>query len=273
MKHEFNPLESKLLFAQPKRLHTGSAWVEHIPFAMLLIELQRPGVVVELGTQWGISYCAWCQAVVALGLKTNCYAVDTWAGDDHVGPYGNEVYDSLREHHRQYESFSKLLRMTIDEALQHVADRSVDLLHIDGMHTYDAVKHDYETWLPKLSERGVVIFHDTAVTERGFGVYKFWAELSPGFRHFNFEHGFGLGVLAVGKSQTEAIVNFLETANQYPTTTRDLFSSLGRQIESELLRAEATTELDRLRGIAQSRDYKWGRKIIAPLRKIKRLLP
>jgi predicted O-methyltransferase YrrM len=157
MNRNFNPLESKQLYTKPQRLHGVSAWNEHVPFAMMLVELQRPRVIVELGTQWGISYCAWCQAVTAIGAQTRCYAVDTWAGDSHAGYYGDEVYENLKAHHKQYESFSKLLRMTFDEALQQIPDHSVDLLHIDGLHTYEAVKHDYDTWLPKMSERGIIL--------------------------------------------------------------------------------------------------------------------
>ena len=63
MNQDFNPLKSKQLFAHPQRLLKESAWNEHVPFAMLLVELQSPRVVVELGTHYGVSYCAFCQAV------------------------------------------------------------------------------------------------------------------------------------------------------------------------------------------------------------------
>lgn len=268
MKLGFNPLESKQLFATPGWLHDGSAWIEHVPFAMLLVELQHPSVIVELGTHRGISFCAFCQAVKELGLNTRCYAVDTWLGDSHAGFYDNEIYENLKAFHQQYESFSKLLRMTFDEALGQIPDHTVDLLHIDGLHTYEAVKHDYESWLPKMSGRGIVLFHDTVVKERGFGVHQLWSELTPSFPHFNFKHGSGLGILAVGKHQPDAVINFLEAATARPLETCVLFSALGRQLHPEGL----CEEVHRLRKIENSRAYKWGRTALAPLRLVKRLI-
>ena len=214
---------------------------------MMLMELQQPRNFVELGTHWGVSYCACCQAVVATGSKTRCYAVDTWAGDADAGFYGQEVYEDLKAHHQQYESFSKLLRMTFDDALRDIADNSVDLLHIDGLHSYEAVRRDYETWLPKVSNRGLVLFHDTMVTDRGFGVHKFWAEISKGFPHFNFEHGYGLGLLAVGREQPETIQQLLNTFNARPVATRQLFSALGGRLQYELEETDARKNRSLLR--------------------------
>ena len=76
---------------QPEHL-APSAWLEHIPFAYWLVGALRPRSIVELGTHWGVSYAAFCQAVERFGLPTRCHAVDTWTGDEHAGLYGEEVF-------------------------------------------------------------------------------------------------------------------------------------------------------------------------------------
>jgi len=234
MKNDFNPLDYRMPFEQPKRLSIQSQWNEHVPFAMTVIEALQPRLVVELGTQFGVSHCAWCQAAAALETGSRCYAVDTWAGDPHTGFYGTEVYDDLVAHHHEYESFSTLLRMTFDEALNQFSDGSIDLLHIDGLHTYEAVRHDFEAWLPKMSKAGVVLFHDTIEVEKEFGVYRLWDEITVGRRHFNFEHCHGLGVLLVGSEPPAAISGFFDAAEAHPAAMRSLFSSLGRRVQLEL---------------------------------------
>src|SRR5262245_9576435 len=106
-------------------------WREHIPFAMLLIDLLRPRTLVELGVHVGESYCAFCQAVTTLGLDTRCHGVDSWRGDPHTGAYGSEVLDDLRAHHDpRYGAFSALVHSTFDEAVDQFGDGTIDLLHI-----------------------------------------------------------------------------------------------------------------------------------------------
>jgi hypothetical protein len=229
----FNPLDSQLLFALPRCLHKKSGWTEHVPLAMFLVETLQPRLLVELGTQRGVSYLAFCHAVEALKLPTRCYAVDTWKGDAHAGQYDEKIYRELAERHRRYEAFSSLLRMTFEQALPKIPDLSVDVLHIDGLHYYDAVKKDFDTWRPKLSDRGVVLFHDTTERARDFGVHQLWAELSPQFPSFNFEHGHGLGILVVGPQVPQAMLDFLAAANARPQATRVFFSTLGRRVQLE----------------------------------------
>ena len=195
------------LFWQPARLGVPSGWWMHVPFAHWLVRAAAPRVLVELGTYTGVSYSAFCNAVVEADLPTRCHAVDTWLGDREAGEYGNDVYEDFRQFHEQhYSKFSTLLRCTFDEALPQFIDSSIDLLHVNGLHTYEGVWHDVESWLPKMSEKGVILLHDTNVRERDFGVWRFWEELRGQYPSFEFLHGYGLGVLAVGEATTEPVL-------------------------------------------------------------------
>jgi len=53
------------------------------------------------------------------------------------------------------------LVMTSEEAAARVVG-PVELLFIDGDHSYEAARHDAELWLPRLIDGGTVMFHDVA---------------------------------------------------------------------------------------------------------------
>ncbi|WP_235933808.1 class I SAM-dependent methyltransferase [Agromyces humi] len=198
----------------------------------------RPSLVVELGTHNGFSYFVFCDAVVRLGLDARTYAVDTWEGDVHAGFYGEDVFAAVKQvNDAEYGSFSTLLRMTFDEALSRIQDGSVDLLHLDGRHRYEDVRHDFESWLPKLSSRGVVLFHDIAERREDFGVWRYWEELSDRWPSFAFEHGHGLGVLGVGDAGlSPQMAEFFSAADHDGDVIRSTYAALGAREESDLLR-------------------------------------
>ncbi|HEY5176558.1 MAG TPA: class I SAM-dependent methyltransferase [Terriglobales bacterium] len=210
-----------------------SAWVEHAPFAFWLIDALRPRILVELGTHTGYSYLAFAQAVKRLDLSTRCFAIDTWKGDEHAGSYGEEVFTSLRDYHdRHYSSFSQLERTTFDDAAKYFEDGSVDLLHIDGRHFYGDVKHDFETWKVKLSDRAVVLLHDISVRRRQFGVCWLWNELRKQYPHFEFVHCQGLGVAGVGSSQAKPLKALFAASNdpQLALQVREMYGRLGTSL-------------------------------------------
>jgi hypothetical protein len=193
----FSNLSSALF--QPLRYCPGGIgnWSGHLPCAADLIEATRPSSVVELGIQYGESYFGFCQAIQECGLSSVAHAVDTWEGDSRTGPHGLSVFKDVSVYNAaHYRPFSTLLRMSFDEATTHFADGTIDLLHLDACRTYAAVKHDFESWLPKVSQNGIILIHDVAVRESDLGVWRFWEEISACFPSFAFHHSGGLGIIA-----------------------------------------------------------------------------
>jgi predicted O-methyltransferase YrrM len=202
------------------RLLKSPWWIGHIPFAYEVIGRQRPNTIVELGTYSGSSFAAFCQAVEAFGLDAKCYGVDLWQGDIHMGRFEEDLFLEISAYMAAtYPSIASLVRKDFSEAAALFPDKSVDLLHIDGTHTFEAVSNDFHTWLPKLSDRAIVLFHDVNVTVKNtgeaalrFGVRKFFDSVKEQYPHFEFSHCWGLGVLIVGRSAPPAVMELVEMA-------------------------------------------------------------
>ncbi|MGO9681678.1 MAG: class I SAM-dependent methyltransferase [Steroidobacteraceae bacterium] len=226
-------------FWQPHRLVAPSSWEGHIPFAFWIVDIHRPTVLVELGTYSGNSFCAFLQAIKELKISCNCFAIDTWEGDEHSGFYDESVFEDLSAYHdAHYSEFSRLVRSRFDDTLDYFANGSIDLLHIDGLHSYEAVKRDFQTWLPKMSNRGVILFHDVDVRERGFGVWQLWEEVRKTYPHFTFTHGHGLGVAGVGKNISSKLRSLFELSvprfNNDAVQVRSFFARLGNTFTERL---------------------------------------
>ncbi|MFK7989686.1 MAG: class I SAM-dependent methyltransferase [Sandaracinaceae bacterium] len=221
-------LEHPIAYAVPERLTTHSAWKSHVPFGMVLTALLRPRSVVELGTQGGDSYCAFCQGIVGSGLEASAMAVDTWKGDAQTGFYGPEVLAGLRDHHDpRYGSFSRLIEARFEDARPAVVDRSVDLLHIDGQHGFDAVTRDWEAWKSTLSERGVLLLHDTEERGADFGVHRLFRSLAEAHPTFAFFHGHGLGVVGIGEALDGPVRALMEADEVGSRRVRRFFQRMG----------------------------------------------
>ncbi len=231
------------VFWAASRAGAASAWWGHVPFAHWLVAAIRPGMVVELGTYNGVSFAAFCEAMQRENIIGRCYAVDTWKGDEHGGFYDESAFLDLSAFIRsRYGALSELVRLSFDEALPSFADGSIDLLHIDGFHTYEAVKKDFNDWLPKLSDRAVVLLHDTNVRERRFGVWKLWAELSENYPSFEFVHGHGLGIAAVGRDIPEPVIELCKLAPDAANVLRERFAQLGARWVAEASNAARAKE-------------------------------
>ena len=177
------------------RIYGVGAWTPHLHFAYDLVALLQPKVLVELGVDRGESYFAFCQSAAEHKTGTRCFAIDTWRGDEQAGQYDETTFAQVAAHNRaRYETFSTLLRCTFDDAAEKFSDASIDVLHLDGLHSEEAVRHDLQKWLPKLRPGALLLMHDVAVRNRGFGVWKVWTELRERGRSWTFDDGPGLGI-------------------------------------------------------------------------------
>lgn len=177
------------------RVYGVGAWTDNIHFAYDLVATLRPTLLVELGTDRGESYFAFCQSAAENRTGTRCFAIDTWRGDPQAGGYDETTFNEVSEHNAEhYADFSTLLRCSFDDALGQFEFESIDLLHLDGLHTEEAVRHDVQMWLPKIRPGGILLMHDISVRARDFGVWKVWEELRARSRAYGFVDGPGLGV-------------------------------------------------------------------------------
>jgi len=93
----------------------------------------------------------------------------------------------------------------VQEVEELLKGAGIDHLHIDGSHTYEGVKADFENYGPLVKPGGLVQFHDiitTNATKQGpCGVPKYWAELKekyPGRHREVVQPGgsiFGIGLI------------------------------------------------------------------------------
>ena len=186
--YDADQLNPKLKFAY---------WEGHRDFAYDLLHFVRPARLVELGSQYGCSLFTFCQAVRDFKLNTEINAIDMWSGDIGAEITGEEVYALVQKTAATYYPGVNLhlFQMRFDQALPDFANESIDILHIDGGHTFEDVERDFTTWLPKLKENGIVLFHDV-YSPIDQGSCDHWEKTKRKYDcHFDFTHSCGLGVL------------------------------------------------------------------------------
>lgn len=218
-------------------------WIGHIPFAFELIGRLKPRIIVELGTYSGSSFAAFCQAVEASGCGGRCYGIDLWEGDIHMGRFDETLFNEVSGYMAQkHPDTATLVRKDFNEAVSLFQDGTIDLLHIDGTHTFEAVSNDFNTWLPKMSARSVVLFHDVNVTVENvgqaalrFGVRRFFDGVKHRYPQFEFAHCYGLGVLVTGRDAPTEVMELVEMSrapefNAYFTAKGEAVSTRFREM-------------------------------------------
>lgn len=162
-----------------------SAWTGHRGFAQWLVQKIQPKITVELGVDYGYS-----TFVLAENNPGHVYGIDTFMGDAHAGQRDNQQFDTV-ESYRIKNGFNNvtLIKDTFDSANAKWTE-SIDILHLDGLHTAQAVTHDLLNWSKFFHQKTVVLMHDVSSFDDIEQV--FMKIPQPKVR---FLHSGGLGVL------------------------------------------------------------------------------
>ena len=146
------------------------------------VEQVRPRAIVEIGSAGGGSSFLLASAMADDGLLV-CV-------DLPMGPFKGFVPIARTRLWRAFAKKSRRVelletdshdRATLDRVGALLAGRPVDVLVIDGDHTYAGVKSDYEMYCPLVRDGGIVAFHDIVpgLESAVGGVPRFWREVKP----------------------------------------------------------------------------------------------
>lgn len=180
-----------------------SAWLGHRKFAEWLISYMKPSVVVELGVDYGYSSFVFANAIKNSGCNGVVYGIDNFNGDINAG--FRNTFDFVMENKNSHNL--DCLEIIVDDFTNASLKwtKSIDILHIDGLHTYEAVKGDYENWSKYVNNNGVILFHD--VTAFSDTVGRFFNEINDGYKTF-FVHSAGLGIITKNRELFESILSY-----------------------------------------------------------------
>lgn len=124
-------------------------WMSGDELDFLYTEAQKMDSIVEIGSYKGRSTLALLEA-----CKGQVVAVDTWLGSPGLNMDGTE-YDTFIENTKGYDNLEVCKKDSVD-ASEDIGE--VDMVFIDGEHTYEGVKRDIEAWLPKTKK--LICGHD-----------------------------------------------------------------------------------------------------------------
>jgi cephalosporin hydroxylase len=167
----------------------------------------RPRVVVEIGTHRGGTLVCWAAvAAPAAHIVSIDMPTDQWTGlgarEEDLARVRRRLQPSQRLTAIGGDSHAPSTRVRLDETLQ---GAPVDLLWIDGDHSYAGAKQDFEMYGGLVRSGGLIAFHDIRASDLwpDFGSPVFWEEIKPRYRVEEFVAnpraggGMGIGIIHV----------------------------------------------------------------------------
>jgi predicted O-methyltransferase YrrM len=181
---------------------------EMIRLAKLAAE-KKPKTVVEIGTARGGTLFMLARLASPDALIVS---IDLPGGE-----YGGGYPAWKAPYYRRFASKTQRIELmrdnshdakTVEKLEKILGGKKIDLLFIDGDHTYEGVKRDYEIYSPLVRDGGVISFHDVSehLPELDCHVEPFWKEVRQGKKFEEFitaskdpkDRWGGIGVLFKG---------------------------------------------------------------------------
>jgi predicted O-methyltransferase YrrM len=175
-----------------------SAWKANRDFALWLVKYKQPSITVDLGVDWG--YSSFILAEQDIGTV---YAVDIFEGEKVCNQNTYNSVVALKDMHK-YTNVT-IIKADFSDLAKKWA-MPIDILHIDGEHTYEAVSRDYNNWIEHVEDDGVILFHDTVYCKYAVGV--FFDELE--IPKYNFTEDCGLGIACRNPKIMEDIISYFQ---------------------------------------------------------------
>lgn len=180
-------------------LYMPQEYDEIIQLAEFVYKLQ-PKIIVEIGTKFGGTFMIWNE--ILSGVKISIDLVE----GIHGGISRTDI-DKRNAKFKQLYNDSCIFiegnshdKSTYDNLINILNNKTIDFLFIDGDHTYEGVKKDYEMYSSLVSKNGYIGFHDINDTQRhrdrNVYVSKLWNELKGEKIEFNVHKDWaGIGVI------------------------------------------------------------------------------
>lgn len=119
-------------------------------------KLPRHSVVVEIG-----SYCGRSSSLIGQLAAEPELDLDFTCVDNFITSWeGKDVEQEFRKNMIRPLVKFQLLTMSSRRASHLFDDEEVNVLFIDGDHTYEGAQADITLWLPKMDMSGTILFHD-----------------------------------------------------------------------------------------------------------------
>lgn len=123
------------------------------------------GTIVEIGSYLGKSAVNLAHGVKKKGKGATVYCVDTWRNETIEHALHVDVFDRFMANVLPHADVIVPVRGRSEQMGREWKSGPIDVLFIDGDHSYEGVMHDIESWIPHLRRGGLALFHDTGLED------------------------------------------------------------------------------------------------------------